>query len=293
MSPERAAPIPSLGLPASEDPAAATSPGPPLLPVTSDAELAVDAGVVALGSLAISLFAHRLALMTALVPGLLALRLVLWWRASRARRAPLGAELLLFALCTVLGGLNDWNTVVRHRVYDYTVPVYFPELSTIPLWMLLFWGLVLRLMLTVAAWGRLGAGARSRDAVRLGARLVPQAVARVGLMLLLLLVTRQGIYRLAQDPILSWLPFACALAIFPLLFGLDRHEIKILGLTLVAGPLVEVLYIQVAGLHRYHLGWLGGVPLWILLWWLLAILLWKDLGRRAQARLEAWLGGRP
>jgi hypothetical protein len=261
--------------------------------VATDAELWVDAGVVGAGSVAIALFAHRLPLMTALVPALFALRMALWWRASRPRSAPVAAELLLLAICTALGAFNDWNSVVRQRVYDYTVPVYFPELSTIPIWMLLFWGLVLRLMLTVASSGRLGATAAPRNLVRLGARLGANAALRVGLMLLLLLGTRQAIYRFSLDPFLSWLPFAGALALFPFLFGLDRHELRILGVTLVAGPLVEILYIQVAGLHRYRLGWLGGVPLWILLWWLLALLLWKDIGRRMQARLESWLGGRP
>ncbi len=145
-----------------------------------------DAGTVALGSLAIALFAHHLALMTVLVPILIALRLGLWRWAKGPRRAPFAAELLLFALCTAFGAFNDWNTVVRHGVYEYTVPVRFPELSTIPLWMLLFWGLVLRLMLTVASFGRLGATAARRNSVRMGVRLAPHAAIRLGLMLLLL-----------------------------------------------------------------------------------------------------------
>jgi len=116
----------------------------------------------------------------------------------------------------------------------------------------------------------------------------PEAVYR-NLLLLLALGTRQTIYRFYDDPLWSWLPFAAALALYPLLFGLTRHEARLAGLTLAVGPLVEVLYIQVGGLHRYPLGWIGGVPLWIALWWVLAVLLWRDLGSRIQSALiAAW-----
>lgn len=55
-------------------------------------------------------------------------------------------------------------------------------------------------------------------------------------------------------------------------------------LVLALGAIVEVAYIQGGGLHRYHLGWIGGVPLWIALWWPLAVLVWGDLARRLLPR---------
>jgi hypothetical protein len=145
-------------------------------------------------------------------------------------------------------------------------------------------------MATVAAWGRLGATSAPRDLVRLGRGLVARPLLRVGLLLVLILATRQTIYRFALDPVLSWLPFALALATYLLLFGIDRHELRLAAITLVAGPLVEVLYIQIARLHVYPLGWLAGVPLWIVLWWVLAVLAWNDLGRRIQGILETTVG---
>jgi hypothetical protein len=259
--------------------------------VTRDAEVAVDAGAVAAGSLLIAGAAHHLAWMTVAIPLLVSVRTALWWKATRHRETPfpLGAEVTFLALCTALGAFNDWSSVVRHGIYEYTVPCYFPQLTTIPIWMLLFWGLVLRLFITLGNWARLGAPARLRDRVGLGPWHTGRAWLRVALLLLLALGTRQTIYRFYGDPLWSWLPFAAALGLYPLLFGLTRHEARLAGLTLAVGPLVEVLYIQVAGLHRYALGWLGGVPLWIALWWVLAVLLWRDLGSRIQLVLfTAW-----
>ncbi|MCC6524310.1 MAG: hypothetical protein IT373_16750, partial [Polyangiaceae bacterium] len=44
-------------------------------------------------------------------------------------------------------------------------------------------------------------------------------------------------------------------------------------------------------LHRYALGWLGGVPVWILLWWVLGMLLVADFGARLFARLAPAAAG--
>lgn len=253
--------------------------------VTGDAEVAVDAGAIAVGSLAICLAAHRLPLMTALLPALVLARTALWYRVTRPRAAPLLPELVYLALCTGIGAFNDWSSVVVHGIYAYTVPVYAPSVTTIPGWMLLFWGLVLRLFTTVGSWSRLGASPAPRSRAGFGPWHVERPWLKIALLLLLVLTTRQTIYRLYLHPWGSWLPFAGAALLYPVLFGLDRHEARLAGLTLVVGPLVEVLYIQVAGLHRYPLGWLGGVPLWIALWWVVSVLAWKDLGARIQAGL--------
>ena len=78
-----------------------------------------------------------------------------------------------------------------------------------------------------------------------------------------------------------------AIGVWLLLFRLTRHDAKLLALFAVGGPGIEILYIQVGGLHRYDLGWLGGVPLWIALWWLLAVLVGKDLSARLLRLLGA------
>ena len=56
-----------------------------------------------------------------------------------------------------------------------------------------------------------------------------------------------------------------------------KLEPDLAGIIAIGGPAVEIAYIQLGGLHRYQLGWLGGVPMWIALWWVLAILIWDDL----------------
>ena len=244
---------------------------------TGDRAFLVDAGTIVVASVAICLAADRLALMSVLVPALLVGRFLLW-------RGPLVPELLFFGVCTALGAFNDWSSVVRHGVYAYSVPVYWPQLSTIPVWMLLFWGMILRFFATLASWERLGPGA-ARDDVHLGRRVVRSPWLRVGVLLAIVAVTRQLVYRYFDHPVLSWLPFALALLSYAALLRPDRHDRRLVLLFLVGGPAVEVLYIQVAGLHRYSLGWLGGVPLWIALWWVLAVLVWKDLAGRIQRAL--------
>jgi hypothetical protein len=100
----------------------------------------------------------------------------------------------------------------------------------------------------------------------------------------LALLTRQTIYRSYDDPIWSWLPFALALAAAWIVLRPDRRRLGLLLGVGVAGPMVEVLYIQVGHLHRYRLGWLAGVPLWIVLWWVLAVLILEQLLARVAPR---------
>ena len=108
---------------------------------------------------------------------------------------------------------------------------------------------------------------------------------KVALQLLLVLATRQAIYRLYDDPLWSWLPFAAALALWLALFRPSTHDLKLLALVALGGPGIELLYINVGLLHRYALGWIGGVPLWIALWWLLAVLVVNDLSARLLQRI--------
>jgi len=250
---------------------------------TSDVDVLVDGGAIVVGSIAIVAASQQLPVMTVAIPLLFVIRTLLWWWAWRRsyRESPrLLPEVGFLALCTVLGGFNDWNSVVAHGIYDYSVPCYFPDLSTIPIWMLLFWGLILRFFTTFALWQRLGAPERPRGTIRVGLHMRELPWLRLLFLLILVVGTRQAIYRLYLDPWWSWLPFAAAGCLYVVFCGIDRHELRLLAVTLVVGPLVEVMYIQVADLHHYHLGWLGGVPLWIALWWCLAILIWKEIGGR-------------
>ena len=246
-----------------------------------DRALLVDAAAVGLISVAICLFSQRLAAMSVIVPAVIAGRLLLWLRLPRAERDLDGkAELVFFALCTLLGAFNDWNSVTRHRVYDYTVPTDLPGLSHLPIWMLLFWGLILRFVLTVFHWRRVGLPRARKGLGRGGAAL------RVAFLLGLVVATRQAIYRLYDHPLLSWLPFAMALVALLLVLRPDRGRLRLLAVVLAVGPAVEILYIQVGQLHAYRLGWLGGVPVWIALWWGLAALIWDDLGSRIMDLIE-------
>jgi len=245
-------------------------------PRTSTRELAIDGVAIVAVSAWLCAAASNLLLMTVCVPLVLGLRVAAYARWGRGR---LRVEVAFLTLCTLLGAFNDWNSVVNHRVYDYTVPVYFPELTTIPIWMLLFWGLILRFFVTLGTWEGLGDTAPTNE-TRLGPWRSRSPWLKVLVQLALVLVTRQAIYQTTADPIGSWVPFLLAGALYVVLFGLTRVERKLALVVLVVGPLVEVLYIQVGGLHHYKLGWLGGVPVWIALWWVLAVMVWRDLGQR-------------
>jgi hypothetical protein len=256
-------------------------PGARTAPLASHRAFAIDAAAVAFVSAGICLAAHELAFMTLLVPAVLALRLLAWSRLPVAERGhTFGSELVFFALCTVLGAANDWNSVVRQRIYAYGVPCYFPDLSTVPLWMLAYWGMILRFLATLCRWEGLAPRPGARDDVRLPGRVLCSARAKVLGELLLVVVTRALVYRHYGDPWLSWLPFAAALVLYAGLFRPDRHALWLAVLLAVGGPAVEIAYIRLGGLHDYALGWLAGVPLWIVLWWALAILVWDDLATR-------------
>lgn len=254
----------------------------------SDRAFAIDCAAVVTVGAAICAASHALTAMTLLVPAVVALRFVAWVRLpAHERGIALSGEAAFFTLCLVLGAGNDWNSVVRHRIYDYAVPHEFPGASGIPLWMLLYWGMLLRFVATLCRWERLIPPPVPADGVTLGTRTVSSPWIKVAGELVLVVATRQMIYAHYANPLMSWLPFAAALAVYAAVFRLTRHDRLLLLLAASVGPAVEVLFIQVGGLHRYHLGWLGGVPLWIVLWWMLAVLVWNDLTARLLAALAA------
>lgn len=258
------------------------------VPAAGPHAFAIDASAVATFTLLVMLCSRHLIAMTVLVPAVIGARFLLVARLPhRERHLPLGTDVTLFALGTVLGASNDWMSVVRHGVYDYRVPVFFPELSTIPLWMLLSWGLILRFVVTLSCWSTLDPPAGLRATVHLGKWRVTSPGLRLALALALVVATRQCIYRTARDPLLSWLPFALALLIHGLVLRPDRHDRKLMALAATVGPAVEVLDIRVGGLHHYELGWIAGVPVWIVLWWVLGVPIWKEVSWRLVARLGA------
>lgn len=244
----------------------------------SNRAVLIDAAAVTLVGAAICSGLREAGPMTAVVAGSWALRLALWSRLSPKER-PLGwpAELAFLGVCALLGGGNDWNTVVRHRVYSYGVPSDIEPFSSIPAWMFAYWGLILRLVATLGLWSRLGEPGPPGE-IR-GAGYHP--CWRVALLLVLTLGTRQTIYRSWSDPWLSWIPFALALGLHRGLFPWGRRERNLALLAITLGPLAEAALIQIGGLHHYALGWFLGVPLWIVLWWVLAVLLWSELTRLA------------
>ncbi len=153
------------------------------------------------------------------------------------------------------------------------MPLEAPAQSLVPLWMLAAWGLIVRFILALVTWSRLALPAP---------RAWPRPALRVGFVLALVVVTRQAIYRLHDDR-WSWAPFALALAAaLAVLRPIDAPPLLLVVAAL--GPAVEALYIQLGGLHAYHLGWLAGVPLWIALWWVLAVLVWSELSQARAPR---------
>ncbi len=251
-----------------------------------DRAFALDLGTIVVISAAICAYAHDLARMSVLVPVVLGLRTALFLALPDEQRdTSRRGELALLAVATLLGAFNDWSSVVRHRIYDYTVPTDLGRLSTIPLWMLLYWGMILRFVLTLCHYRRLALppAPRGLPGLDVGAK------ARLAVLLGVVVVTRQCIYRLYDRPILSFVPFVVALVAFLLVVRPDPRRRGLLAGVLVLGPAVEVLYIQVGHLHAYRLGVLFGVPIWIALWWGLAVLVWEELGTRLQRGLESLL----
>lgn len=249
----------------------------------------VDGSAIVIGSLAISIWAQHLTLMTVLIPALLIARFVAWTMWAKRPGQSIVHEAVFFLCCIALGGFNDWNSVVHHEIYDYTVPHFFPGFSSIPIWMLLFWGMALRFIATFANWERPQVGTPARRRLVGGQIRGPRV--RLLFMLALVLVTRQLIYRNFLDPIASWLPFAAAIVVFVAVLGLTRKELILAVSAVLIGTVLEILYIQVGSLHRYHLGWLGGVPVWIALWWALIILIWKDISDALYQALGKLLPG--
>jgi hypothetical protein len=247
--------------------------------------MAIDAGVIVVISLLICAAADRLVFMSIAVPMIIAVRMFLLYALRRNEGIHFRVELVFFGICTLLGAYNDYFSVCIKNIYDYTVPHFF-SWSTIPLWMLLYWGMILRTFARFARWEVLKPPEVSSDNIGFGRWYTESVTIKIVFMLALVFVTRNQIYQHYLHPIWSWVPFLAALLIYLTLCAPTLHDIKLMVVVLPVGPLVEMLYINLGGLHRYHLGVAGGVPLWIILWWLLIILIWKDIAMRLEIRLR-------
>ena len=245
----------------------------------STRQMAFEATLVGIIALAVLGLASRPLAMALVVTAAGLGRFALFSRAYPGRS--LAVELLFFALCTLVGAANDLHTVVVRGVYAYAVPTELAAGPAIPLWMLLFWGAILRFVFALTRWERFGP---EPDAGRVvfGRRSPALALALVAVVVL---VTRASVFAFHGDPPLSWLPLALAPAVYALAGRATRHDAWLAGIALVAGPLVEALFIQIAGLHAYALGWIAGVPVWIVLWWALATWIVKDAGGMAYAAI--------
>ena len=242
----------------------------------------LDASLMAIISVLICFASGKLILMTIAIPLLLLIRLIVAGLISKMEGWKLFPEIVFFSVCTILGAFNDWNSVVNKGIYDYHVPHLF-DFSTIPFWMLLYWGLILRFMAGIA-W-RIS-NEKSSDKIGIGKLAIENGLVKAVLGLIFLLLTRQFIYRFYLDPVWSWLPFLIAIAIYFITAFPSKKDIWLVSAFLLGGPVIEMIYINIGELHSYHLGWIGGVPLWIILWWILAILIWKDIGGRLYKMLD-------
>ena len=250
----------------------------------SDLLVGIDAAVIASVSAAICLAADHPVFMTLFVPCAILCRMLALAMVAEKEGVSMASEILFLGICTAIGAYNDWNSVCNKRVYLYCVP-HCVESNSIPVWMLVYWGMILRFIARLARWRALAPDRDVSKMVGIDGLRVESPVAKVIAELSIVAATRQAIYRYYLDPVLSWLPFLLGLLLFLLLFRPSRHDLKLLGLSLVGGPAVEMLYIRVGHLHRYHLGWVWGVPVWIVFWWLLAVLIWKDLASRIETGL--------
>lgn len=246
----------------------------------------IDLMVIVIISVSISLTSHHLLWMTIFVPAILFLRLVVLASLKQKEDVHLKGELLFFFICILIGAFNDWNSVCNKQIYDYTVPVYFPEIFCIPIWMLIYWGMILRFITRMARWTGISKEIELSNKVGIGKYYIANPYVKIGLELVLVLGTRQTIYYFYLDPYWSWIPFLVAVLLFLIVFYPSKGDYLLIVIFLIGGPAIEILYIKAGNLHQYHMGWVWGIPLWLILWWVLSVLIWKDISLRVEHFLK-------
>lgn len=176
----------------------------------------------------------------------------------------------------VLGGGNDIISMWK-KVYYYTPETILPV--PIPLWMLLFWGEVFiffrKIMRYKPFLGKL-------DKPEL---LDPPLIAD----LIIFVILRIVIYKFANKP---WVPDAIYSFIYVvriLILPPKPNERKLILTMLILGPIYEIALVK-CGLYVYQNGIIFGLPLWLIIWWLFVIRLFKAISDRIEfARASKFL----
>lgn len=231
----------------------------------------LDLLVMIIVSILIAFKAQDLLFMTITIPSILMIRLFFVVSFNRSQASD--QLIFIYLVATIIGAFNDYNSVVIKKIYSYTVPVYFESLSSIPIWMLLFWGMILQFILSLKVFlqsyfDELNCNSNTFSIPALLRKFIIQAG--------ILLSTRQCIYLFFMDPFWSWFPFAVALTIYTVFYIRKKSEVCLLLFAIIIGPMIEAIFITIGKLHFYHLGIFFGVPFWIILWWPLAALIWSD-----------------
>jgi hypothetical protein len=226
---------------------------------TTSRELLAETGVLLLAALAIYFFVKRTYLMSAVIAGLVIVRFLFCYRKG---------DLIFFFLGFTLGAGNDLLSMYKH-VYYY-LPA--PDISRlpIPMWMFLFWGEIFVFFRKLMRWGPF-----------LGEP--PQKVIDQPLFLdlLIVLLYRLIIYRLASR---FWVPdaiFATILVLRLLVSPPAKNERWLMLTMLVLGPAYEIWLIH-CGLYVYQTGFLWGMPIWLIIYWVFIVRLLKAVYDRVE-----------
>jgi len=229
---------------------------------TTARELVAEALVLILAAASIYFFARKTYLMSAVMLGIIIFRFVFCYRKG---------DLIFFFLGFVLGGGNDLISMYK-KVYAY-LPAPDISLLPIPMWVLLFWGLIFVFFRKLMRFGPfLGEPPK---------RLIDQPLLLDGLILV---IYRMIIYRTADR---FWLPdalFAAILVLRLLVSVPSKNERRLMLTMLVLGPAYEIWLIH-CGLYVYQTGFFYGMPLWLIVYWVFVIRLLKAIFDRIETRV--------
>lgn len=218
-------------------------------------ELLSEAAVLIITALAICLFSQNTKVMSIVFALIIIFRFVLLNRRG---------DIIFFLMGVILGGGNDLMSMWK-GVYYYTPSTILPV--PIPVWMLFFWGEIFIFFRKLIRYGPF-----LRSAT-LAKRLLKLPFA---LDLILFAIFRIIIYRYASEP---WLPDALFAGIFAmriLLLPPTTDERKLMIAILFIGPVYEIALIR-CGLYVYQNGFIWGLPLWLIIWWVFIIRVFKAI----------------
>ncbi|UCD85179.1 MAG: DUF2878 family protein [Deltaproteobacteria bacterium] len=222
---------------------------------TTLGELLREAAVLIITALAICLFSQNTKIMSIVFAAIVIFRFVFFNRRG---------DVIFFLMGVILGGGNDLMSMWR-GVYYYTPATILPV--PIPVWMLLFWGEIFVFF---------------RKLIRYGPFLRPETPRKrlldlpLALDIILFAVYRIIIYRYASVP---WLPdalYAGILVARLLLLPPKTDERKLMITILLLGPVYEIALIR-CGLYVYQNGFIWGLPLWLIIWWVFIIRVFKAI----------------